>query len=57
MSKHTTAKDIIRKMLETLRESAKEQMPNATEAEREASIVSFLGGASNEMFEGPVDKQ
>jgi hypothetical protein len=57
MSKHTTAKDIIRKMLETLRESAKEQMPNATEAEREASIVSFLGGASDEMFEGPSGQQ
>jgi NTE family protein len=27
------------------------------EAEREASIVSFLGGASDEMFEGPVVKQ
>jgi hypothetical protein len=56
MSKATTAKDIIREMLETLRESAREALPDATEAEREESIAKFLGIMSDAMFEGPAKK-
>jgi hypothetical protein len=56
MSKHTTANDIIRSMLETLRESAREALPDATEAEREESIAKFLGIMSDAMFEGPAKK-
>jgi hypothetical protein len=54
MSKATTAKDIIREMLETLRESAKQALPDATEAEREESIAKFLGIMSDAMFAGPT---
>jgi hypothetical protein len=54
MSKATTAKDIIREMPETLRESAREALPDATEAEREESIAKFLGIMSDAMFEGPA---
>jgi hypothetical protein len=54
MSKATTAKDIIREMLETLRESAREALPDATEAEREESIAKFLGIMSDAMFAGPA---
>jgi hypothetical protein len=56
MSKATTAKDIIREMLETLRESAREALPDATEAEREESIAKFLGIMSDAMFAGPAKK-
>ncbi len=54
MSKSTTAKDIIREMLETLRESARQALPDATEAEREESIAKFLGIMSDTMFAGPT---
>jgi hypothetical protein len=54
MSKATTAKDIIREMLETLRESARQALPDATEAEREESIAKFLGIMSDAMFAGPA---
>jgi hypothetical protein len=46
-------KDIGRKMLETLRESAREALPDATEAEREESIAKFLGIMSDVMFASP----
>jgi hypothetical protein len=48
------AKDVGRKILETLRESAKEALPDATEAEREESIAKFLGIMSDTMFAGPT---
>jgi hypothetical protein len=54
MSKATTAKDIIREMLETLREAAVKALPDATEAEREESIAKFLGVMSDAMFAGPA---
>jgi hypothetical protein len=54
MSKATTAKDIIREMLETLREAAVKALPDATEAEREESIAKFLGIMSDAMFAGPT---
>jgi hypothetical protein len=47
-------KDIGRKILETLRESAREALPDATEAEREESIAKFLGIMSDVMFAGPT---
>ena len=47
-------KDIGREILETLRESAKEALPDATEAEREESIAKFLGIMSDAMFAGPA---
>ena len=50
------AKDVGRVILETLRESAREALPNATEAEREESIAKFLGVMSDAMFTGPVKK-
>jgi len=50
MKTYTTANDIIRSMMETLRESARESLPNATEAEREASIANFLGVLSDAKF-------
>jgi hypothetical protein len=56
MSKATTAKDIIREMLETLREAAVKALPDATEAEREESIAKFLGIMSDTMFAGPAKK-
>jgi hypothetical protein len=49
-------KDIGRKILETLRESAREALPDATEAEREESIAKFLGIMSDAMFAGPSEK-
>jgi hypothetical protein len=48
------AKDVGRKILETLRESAREALPDATEAEREESIAKFLGIMSDAMFAGPT---
>ena len=48
------AKDVGRVILETLRESAKEALPDATEAEREESIAKFLGIMSDAMFAGPT---
>ena len=48
------AKDVGRVILETLRESAREALPNATEAERERSIALFLGAAGDTMFMGPA---
>jgi hypothetical protein len=50
------AKDVGRVILETLRESAKEALPDATEAEREESIAKFLGIMSDTMFAGPAKK-
>jgi hypothetical protein len=50
------AKDIGRKILETLRESAREALPDVTEAEREESIAKFLGIMSDAMFAGPAKK-
>lgn len=50
-------KDIGRMILETLRESARESLPNATEEERELSIAQFLGIWSEASFKGPVDKE
>ena len=47
-------KDIGREILGTLREIAKEALPDATEAEREESIASFLGIMSDAMFAGPT---
>jgi len=47
-------KDIGRMILETLRESAREALPDATEAEREESIAKFLGIMSDAMFAGPT---
>jgi hypothetical protein len=47
-------KDIGREILETLRESAREALPDATEAEREESIAKFLGIMSDVMFAGPA---
>jgi hypothetical protein len=47
-------KDIGRKILETLRESAIEALPDSTEAEREESIAKFLGIMSDAMFAGPA---
>jgi hypothetical protein len=49
-------KDIGREILETLRESAKQALPDATEAEREESIAKFLGIMSDAMFAGPAKK-
>ena len=49
-------KDIGRMILETLRESAREALPDATEAEREESIAKFLGIMSDAMFEGPTKR-
>ena len=49
-------KDIGREILETLRESAREALPDATEAEREESIAKFLGIMSDAMFAGPAKK-
>ena len=49
-------KDVGRKILETLRESAREALPDATEAEREESIAKFLGIMSDAMFSGPSEK-
>ena len=54
MSKAVTAKDIIQEILETLRESARQALPDATEAEREESIAKFLGIMSDAMFAGPT---
>jgi hypothetical protein len=54
MSKAVTAKDIIHEILETLRESARQALPDATEAEREESIAKFLGIMSDAMFAGPT---
>ena len=48
------AKDVGRVILETLRESAREALPDATEAEREESIAKFLGIMSDTMFAGPT---
>jgi hypothetical protein len=48
------AKDVGREILETLRESAREALPDATEAEREESIAKFLGIMSDAMFAGPT---
>jgi hypothetical protein len=48
------AKDVGRVILETLRESAREALPDATEAEREESIAKFLGIMSDAMFAGPT---
>jgi hypothetical protein len=56
MSKVVTAKDIIHEILETLRESARQALPDATEAEREESIAKFLGIMSDAMFAGPAKK-
>jgi hypothetical protein len=50
------AKDVGRVILETLRESAREALPDATEAEREESIAKFLGIMSDAMFAGPAKK-
>jgi hypothetical protein len=50
------AKDVGRKILETLRESARQALPDATEAEREESIAKFLGVISDAMFAGPAKK-
>ena len=47
-------KDIGREILGTLREIAKEALPDATEAEREESIAKFLGIMSDAMFAGPA---
>ena len=47
-------KDIGREILKTLRESAREALPDATEAEREESIAKFLGIMSDAMFAGPT---
>lgn len=49
-------KDIGREILGTLREIAKEALPDATEAEREESIAKFLGIMSDAMFDGPTKK-
>jgi hypothetical protein len=54
MSSIIPAKDVGRVILETLRESAREALPDATEAEREESIAKFLGIMSNTMFAGPT---
>ena len=47
-------KDIGHEILKTLRESAREALPDATEAEREESIAKFLGVMSDVMFMGPA---
>jgi hypothetical protein len=54
MSSIIPAKDVGRVILETLREISRESLPDATEAEREASIASFLGIMSDAMFAGPT---
>jgi len=56
MSSIIPAKDVGRVILETLRESAREALPDATEAEREESIAKFLGIMSDTMFAGPAKK-
>jgi hypothetical protein len=56
MSSIIPAKDVGRVILETLRESAREALPDATEAEREESIAKFLGIMSDAMFAGPAKK-
>ena len=54
MSSIIPAKDVGREILETLRKSAREALPDATEAEREESIAKFLGVMSDAMFAGPT---
>lgn len=49
-------KDVGLVILETLREISRESLPNATEAERELSIASFLGVWSGAMFNAPVEE-
>ena len=44
------AKDVGRVILEDLREFAKKEYPEATEAEREELIAKFLGAWSRQMF-------
>jgi hypothetical protein len=56
MSSIIPAKDVGRVILETLRESARKSLPDATEAEREESIARFLGVWGGAMFKGPAKK-
>ena len=53
MSGIIKAKDVGRVILKDLREIAKRELPDATEAEREESIAAFLGVLSSSMFKGP----
>lgn len=46
------SKDVGCEILTILRESAREALPDATEAEREESIAKFLGIMSDAMFAG-----
>lgn len=55
MSSIIPAKDVGRVILETLRESARKSLPDATEAEREESIARFLGIWGGAMFKGPTE--
>ena len=47
------AKDVGRVILEDLREFAKKEYPEATEAEREESVKQFLCALGGVMFKGP----
>ena len=48
------AKDVGRVILEDLRKCAAEEMPNATEAEREEAIAHFLNALGGALFAGEM---
>ena len=50
------AKDVGRVILEDLREFAKKELPDATEAEREQAIAQFLGAWGTSMALNPMPK-
>jgi hypothetical protein len=54
MSSIIPAKDVGRVILEDLREFAKKEYPEKTEAEREMMLVDFFNALSGYMFKGPA---